>query len=187
MFCYKLLTFSLWFSFLHSSAGKESTHNVEDLGSIPGLGRSPGEGNGYPLQYSGLGVSCIVHGVAKSRTDWATLTFTSLSLSADWANILKTKENSSAGYCSEYKSSLSLVLKIPLLFSYLMGTFKKYLLYYLFYFCSFSCFQVTLVFQGIEIHYITCKWQCQDWNPKFTLSMVLQENWANINTNVSNI
>ena len=76
MFCYKLLTFSLWFSFLHSSAGKESTHNVEDLGSIPGLGRSPGEGNGYPLQYSGLGVSCIVHGVAKSRTDWATLTFT---------------------------------------------------------------------------------------------------------------
>jgi len=37
-----------------SSAGKESTGNVGDLGSIPGLGRSPGEGNGYPLQYSGL-------------------------------------------------------------------------------------------------------------------------------------
>ena len=36
------------------SAGKESTCNVGDLGSIPGLGRSPGEGNGYPLQYSGL-------------------------------------------------------------------------------------------------------------------------------------
>ena len=36
------------------SAGKESTCNVEDLGSIPGLGRSPGEGNGYPLQYPGL-------------------------------------------------------------------------------------------------------------------------------------
>ena len=36
------------------SAGKESACNVEDLGSIPGLGRSPGEGNGYPLQYSGL-------------------------------------------------------------------------------------------------------------------------------------
>ena len=29
--------------------GKESAHNVEDLGSIPGLGRSPGEGKGYPL------------------------------------------------------------------------------------------------------------------------------------------
>ena len=36
------------------SAGKESTCNAGDLGSIPGLGRSPGEGNGYPLQYSDL-------------------------------------------------------------------------------------------------------------------------------------
>ena len=36
------------------SAGKESACNVGDLGPIPGLGRSPGEGNGYPLQYSGL-------------------------------------------------------------------------------------------------------------------------------------
>ena len=41
-----------------------------DLGSIPGLGRSPGEGKGYPLQYSGLenSMDYIVHGVAKSRT-----------------------------------------------------------------------------------------------------------------------
>ena len=36
------------------TAGKESTCNVGDMGSIPGLGRSPGEGKGYPLQYSGL-------------------------------------------------------------------------------------------------------------------------------------
>ena len=50
--------------------GKESTCNLGDLGSIPGLGRSPGEGNGYPLQYSGLenSMDCIVHGVAKSQT-----------------------------------------------------------------------------------------------------------------------
>ena len=50
------------------SAGKESACNAGDLGSIPGLGRSPGQG--YPLQYSGLenSVDCIVHGVAKSRT-----------------------------------------------------------------------------------------------------------------------
>ena len=49
------------------SAGKEPTCNAEDLGSIPGLGRSPGEGNSYPLQYSGLknSMDCIVHGVAK--------------------------------------------------------------------------------------------------------------------------
>ena len=36
------------------SAGKESAYNVGNMGSIPGLGRSPGEGKGYPLQYSGL-------------------------------------------------------------------------------------------------------------------------------------
>ena len=49
----------------------EFTHtHMGDLGSIPGLGRSAGEGKGYPLQYSGLEISmdCIVHGVAKSRT-----------------------------------------------------------------------------------------------------------------------
>ena len=41
-----------------------------DLGSIPGLGRSPGEGKGYPLQYSGLEnpMDYIVHGVTKNRT-----------------------------------------------------------------------------------------------------------------------
>ena len=50
------------------SAGNESACNVGDLGSIPGLGRSPGEGKGYPLQYSGLenSMDSIVHGVAKS-------------------------------------------------------------------------------------------------------------------------
>ena len=55
------------------SDGKESACNVGDLDSIPGLGRSPGEGNGYPLQYSGLENSMdrgawwtIVHKVANS-------------------------------------------------------------------------------------------------------------------------
>ena len=52
------------------SAGKEPTCNVGDQGSIPELGRSPGEGKGSPLQYSGLENSMdhIVHGVEKSRT-----------------------------------------------------------------------------------------------------------------------
>ena len=52
------------------SAGKESTCYVGDLSLIPGLGRSPGEGKGYPLQYSGLEnfINRMVHGVAKSRT-----------------------------------------------------------------------------------------------------------------------
>ena len=56
--------------FPDSSVGKESTCNAGDPGSIPGLGRSPGEGKDYPLQYSGLenSIDCILHGVAKSRT-----------------------------------------------------------------------------------------------------------------------
>ena len=44
----------VFLGFACGSAGKESTCNVGDLGSIPGLGRSPGKGKGYPLQYSGL-------------------------------------------------------------------------------------------------------------------------------------
>ena len=49
------------------SAGKESACNAGDPSSIPGLGRSPGEGKGYPLQYSGLenSMDWIVQGVAK--------------------------------------------------------------------------------------------------------------------------
>ena len=52
------------------SASKESACNVGDQGSILMLGRSPGEGNGYPVQYSGLknSVDYIVHGIAKSWT-----------------------------------------------------------------------------------------------------------------------
>ena len=60
----------LEWGFPSSSAGKESACNAGDLGSIPGVGRFPGEGKGYPLQYPGLenSMHCIVHGVAKSRT-----------------------------------------------------------------------------------------------------------------------
>ena len=57
------------------SDGKESTYNAGDPGSIPGSGSSPGEGDGYPLQYSCLENStdrgawwATVHGVAKSQT-----------------------------------------------------------------------------------------------------------------------
>ena len=58
-----------------SSLGKEPACNVEDLGLIPGSGRSPVEGNGYPVQYSFLESSMvrgawrdILYGVTKSRT-----------------------------------------------------------------------------------------------------------------------
>ena len=52
------------------SAGQESTCNAGDLGSIPELGRSPGEGKGYPFQYSGLenSMDYTVHGITKSQT-----------------------------------------------------------------------------------------------------------------------
>ena len=66
-------TFNFQFSsvldFPCGSAGKESTYSAGDLGSIPGLGRSPGERKGYPLQYSGLEIYMgYVHGVENSRT-----------------------------------------------------------------------------------------------------------------------
>ena len=60
----------IFLGFPCGSAGKESACNLGDLGSIPGLGRSPGERNSYLLQYSGLEnfMDCIVHGVANSPT-----------------------------------------------------------------------------------------------------------------------
>ena len=65
--------------FPHSSVGKESACNTGDLGSIPGLGRYPAEGNGNPLQYSCLenlmdrgAWRAAVHGVARVGHDLAT-------------------------------------------------------------------------------------------------------------------
>ena len=62
-----------WVSgFPGGSVAKESAWNEGDLGSVPGLGRSPGEGKGYPLQYSGLENSM---GSQRVGHDWATFTF----------------------------------------------------------------------------------------------------------------
>ena len=73
--CYLCLCTALFQDFLGGSDSKMSAYNVGDLGSIPGLGRSPREENGKPLQYTCLenpmdgGASqATVHGVAKSRT-----------------------------------------------------------------------------------------------------------------------
>ena len=67
----------MYWGFPDSSVGKESTCNAGDPGSISGLGRSAGEGKGYPLQYSGMEKS-IVHGVTKSWTQLSDYHFTSL-------------------------------------------------------------------------------------------------------------
>ena len=66
----------LFLGFPDGSDSKESACNARDLGSIPGLGRSPGEGNGNPLQYSGLenSVDYLVHGVTKSWTQLSNFT-----------------------------------------------------------------------------------------------------------------
>ena len=71
--------FSCSVDFLHSSVGKASVSNAGDLGSIPGSGRSPGEGNGNPLQYSCLekpmdkgAWQATVHGVIRVGHDLVT-------------------------------------------------------------------------------------------------------------------
>ena len=80
------LTWEIWLSLIYNnllmfrgcpcgSAGKESVCNEGDLGSISGLGRSPGEGKGYPLQYSGLenSMDCVVHGKESDTTEQLSL------------------------------------------------------------------------------------------------------------------
>ena len=76
-----------------SSAGKESACNAGDPGSIPWLGRSPGEGKGYLLQYSGLenSMDCIVHGAANSWTWLKNFHFslTGTPYTSSWIEILQ--------------------------------------------------------------------------------------------------
>ena len=73
------LLIPVFLGFLCGSAGKESAWNAGDLGLIPGLGRSPGEGKGYPFQYSGLEnpMDCIVHSVANNWTQLSDFHFLS--------------------------------------------------------------------------------------------------------------
>ena len=99
--------------FPSSSAGKEYTCNVGDLGWIPGLGRSSREGKVYPLQYSGLenSMDSIVHGVAKSQT---------------WLSNLKKKLVCIGGYLNNtvwWQSHNSLIL--PLTLIALLSMFSK--------------------------------------------------------------
>ena len=72
------------------SHGKESACNVGDLCSIPGLGRFPGEGKGYPLQNSGLENSMdhVVHGVTKSQTGLSNFHFTKLAVRTYMSNVI---------------------------------------------------------------------------------------------------
>ena len=112
-----------------ASVGKESTCNAGDLGLIPGLGRSPGEGKGYQLQYSGLenSMDCVVRGVAKSRTQvsdfhfrcshWTTrevsrpgLLFTASSRGSRLSPVLSTKPTAR---CQSHSHILSFHYRTP--------------------------------------------------------------------------
>ena len=81
-FLFNLTIADLTIIFPGGSEGKASACNAGDLGSIPGLGRSPGEGSGNPLQYSCLenpmdreACWATVHAIAKSRTQLSSFTF----------------------------------------------------------------------------------------------------------------
>ena len=76
------LPIPVFLGFPGGSTGEESACNAGDLGLIPGLGISPGEGKGYPLSYSGLenSTDSIVHGVAKSWIRLSDFHFTSARL-----------------------------------------------------------------------------------------------------------
>ena len=69
--------------------GKESFCSAGDVGSIPGLGRSPGEGKGYPFQYSGLenSMHCIVHGVGHDRVTFTSIV-TSMLQSSSYSHLI---------------------------------------------------------------------------------------------------
>ena len=75
------------------SAGKESARNAGDLGLIPGLGRSPREGKGYPLQYSGLqnSMDSVVSEVTKSQIGLSDFHFSGIVRTESWAEDLGQK------------------------------------------------------------------------------------------------
>ena len=82
------------YSYYCGSAGKESAHNTGHLGSIPGLGRSPGKGKGYPLQYSGLenSMNCIDREVAESdMTEGLSLSLISIIIMSAPLHIIRHK------------------------------------------------------------------------------------------------
>ena len=99
--------------FPSGSDGEESACNARDLGSIPGLGRSPEEGNGYPLQYSGLENStdkgawqATVHGVTKSQTRLSNVNFHFWRISLESRPNQGTKTRQGTGQkLKEYKMS----------------------------------------------------------------------------------
>ena len=121
-----------WFplgDFPCGSAGKESICNVGDLGSVPELGRSPGEGKGYTLQYSGLenSMGCIVYGVSKSWTRLSDFHFPLRLI--DLVSLLS-KDFQESSPALQFKSINSLVLSLFMVYlSHPYVTIRKTIAY----------------------------------------------------------
>ena len=107
-------------SFPGGSDVKASACNAGDLGSIPGLGRSPGEGNGNPLQYSCLENPmdrgawwATVHGVAKSRTRLSDFTFTATTDITRWGPFTRPIKHTYSDPGHKYEFSLKVTQAQP--------------------------------------------------------------------------
>ena len=139
-------------------SGKESACNVGDLGLVPGLGRSPGKGKGYPLQYFGLenSTDCIVHGVAKSQTrlrDFTFFSFYSQCCSFHGSGQLKMT------YIQHINIILSIftALKSPLCSIYL-SFFSSHCIH--FYFKTYTCQSVGKMWHPSSFRVIHVGWWC---------------------------
>ena len=111
--------FCIW-GFPDNSVGKESACREGDLGFIPGLGRSSGEGNSYPLQYSGLknSMDCTVHGITESDTTERLSSFHILHFTRKHCSkvilylisacIVKKKKNSPYEFCTVFDAKCTL-------------------------------------------------------------------------------
>ena len=121
--------FTLTLGFPGGSAGKESACNVGDLGSIPGVGRSPGEGKGYPLQYSGLenSMNCIVSGIAKSWTRLSNFHFSLLCFTLRTGSLF---------------SSILILYFLTLIFFFFMWIFQFFNILFYWVFFSFHIFSM---------------------------------------------
>jgi len=100
---------------------------VGDLGSIPGLGSSPGEEKGYPLQYSGLenSMGCIVHGVSKSWTRLSNFAF-SLFLQYQRSVFIPMPNKGNAKECSNYLTIALISHANKVMLKILQARFQQY-------------------------------------------------------------
>ena len=107
------VTLHMTMGFPGGSDGKESACNARDVGSIPGSGRSPGEGNGYPLQYS-----CL-----DNSMDWGTWRATLHRVAESDTTEILTQQHTWLYYTKSYIIHTSWVVFLTIVYVNFMGTF----------------------------------------------------------------